>query len=243
MVWENERSIIIGRGQYAHYETDLDRCTSKMIPVVRRFTGGGAVYNGPGNVNWSFFATPSSGPGRIGFEWNVRGIFRMSSSVIVEALSRLGVRAWLEEPNKICTIEGKVSGMAAFLTKERLLCHGTLLLNADLSEAQLLTTPSGEGVAKRYVRSAHTPIANLGIDRGSFVVNLREVLSRDLGGFSVASGPEKNEIDMAEQLRAKYMSQSWNLGDPFSADFGNQERVTHRPGVASDSETRQITYR
>ena len=54
-VWSNQKSVIIGRAQFAKFETDLEYCRGNSIPVVRRFTAGGAVYNGPGNLNWSFF--------------------------------------------------------------------------------------------------------------------------------------------------------------------------------------------
>src|SRR5439155_19542050 len=54
-VWRNSLSVIIGRAQLARLETDLAYCTKKGIPVVRRFTAGGAVHNGRGNTNWAIF--------------------------------------------------------------------------------------------------------------------------------------------------------------------------------------------
>ena len=215
-LWENQRSIIIGRGQYAPFETDLDYCTANEIPVVRRFTGGGAVYNGPGNLNWSFFVTSAVDSGMVRFERGVREIFRMASAVVAEALKRLGVTAWLDEPNRILTAEGKVSGMAAFLTRDRLLCHGTLLLDADLVEAQLLTKPRELPVESKYVRSRPAGMANVGVDSGAFGRALREVLTGRDGVASAWSGEVENaEIELADGLMTKYSSRSWNLGDPF----------------------------
>jgi len=54
-IWSNQKSVIIGRAQLAEFETNLEYCRGAGIPIVRRFTAGGAVYNGPGNLNWSFF--------------------------------------------------------------------------------------------------------------------------------------------------------------------------------------------
>ncbi len=220
-LWENQRSVIIGRGQYAPFETDLDYCTSNAIPIVRRFTGGGAVYNGPGDINWSFFVTSEVDSGKVRFERGVREIFGMASAVVVEALHRLGIRAWLDEPNRILTEEGKVSGMAAFLTRERLLCHGTLLLNADLEEAELLTMSKKLPGESRYVRSRHARMANLGVKSGAFAQALREVLSERAGVASSWIGELKGaEVEMADGLMPKYNSQSWNLGDPFAVEVG-----------------------
>lgn len=216
-LWENERSVIIGRGQYAAYETDLGYCSREKITVVRRFTGGGAVYNGPGNLNWSIFVTRGADRGRIRFEREVSAIFRMASSVVTDALQRLGVGAWLDEPNRILTAGGKVSGMAAFLARDRLLCHGTLLLDADIEEAQRLTTPRVEPSAQaRYVRSRQARMANLGISADSFAESMKEVImGDDCGLLLAADGPQTAEIESTERLMAKYRSDKWNLGDPF----------------------------
>ncbi len=215
-LWENERSVIIGRGQYAAHETDIDHCLRERIPVVRRFTGGGAVYNGPGNMNWSIFVTRGADRGRIRFEREVFAIFRMASSVVIDALGRLGIKAWLDEPNRIVTAEGKVSGMAAFLTRERLLCHGTLLLDADIGEAQRLTTPREISTHSRYVRSRQAKMANLSISGDSFEESMKGLILEDDGHLlAAADRPQAAEIESTERLMAKYCSDSWNLGDPF----------------------------
>ncbi len=77
----------------------------------------------------------------------------MAADLVVEAAASCGVRAWLEEPNRILSADGKVSGMAAYLSRDGLLCHGTLLLDADLEEAAALTQPSGVELERRYTRS------------------------------------------------------------------------------------------
>ena len=60
-IWENQRSVVIGRAQLARAEADLEYCHRTSAPVVRRFTAGGAVYNGPGNLNWPFFVPRGEG--------------------------------------------------------------------------------------------------------------------------------------------------------------------------------------
>lgn len=213
-VWGNERSVIIGRAQLAKFETDMEYCENERIPVVRRFTAGGAVYNGPGNLNWSIFLRNGSAVGKTGVGDGARGVFRTSASIIVEALRRLGIQARLEEPNRIVTEEGKVSGMAAYLSRERVLCHGTLLLRANLEEASALTSPKRIQIDPKYVRSREARMANLGIKESSFIRGLWEVLqdgSDEDSGLDELSG---EELQLAERL-TKYRDREWNLGDPF----------------------------
>lgn len=213
-VWGNERSVIIGRAQLAKFETDMEYCENERIPVVRRFTAGGAVYNGPGNLNWSIFLRNGSAVGKTGVGDGARGVFRTSASIIVEVLRRLGIQARLEEPNRIVTEEGKVSGMAAYLSRERVLCHGTLLLRANLEEASALTSPKRIQIDPKYVRSREARMANLGIKESSFIKGLWEVLqdgSDEDSGLDELSG---EELQLAERL-TKYRDREWNLGDPF----------------------------
>lgn len=214
-VWRNERSVIIGRAQLAKFETDLEYCEGEAIPVVRRFTAGGAVYNGPGNLNWSIFLKNGSDDRKIGFARDAGGVFRMSASVIVEALRRLGIEARLEEPNRIVTDEGKVSGMAAYLSRERVLCHGTLLLGADLEEAAMLTRPKKVQLDPKYVRSRETRMANLGVKESSFIKRLWEVLDENSEGKCELDDPSEDELQLASKL-TKYRDANWNFGDPFN---------------------------
>jgi lipoate-protein ligase A len=76
-LWGNERSVIIGRAQLARFETDVERCAREEIPIVRRVTAGGAIYNGSGNINWSLFVGREFKGGGIRYTWGVREVFRM----------------------------------------------------------------------------------------------------------------------------------------------------------------------
>ena len=217
-VWRNERSVIIGRAQLAKFETDMEYCESERIPVVRRFTAGGAVYNGPGNLNWSIFLKNGSAVGKTGVPDGARGVFRTSASIIVEVLRRLGIEARLEEPNRIVTDEGKVSGMAAYLSRERVLCHGTLLLRANLEEAAALTSPKRIQLEQKYVRSRETRMANLGIKESSFTRSLWEVLRDSADEDSELDELSGEELQLAGRL-TKYRDTDWNLGDPFKVNL------------------------
>ena len=215
-LWENERSVIIGRAQLARFETDVDRCAKEGIPIVRRVTAGGAVYNGPGNINWSLFVARECGAGAIRYLWSARELFRMASGLVVRAVGHCGVKAWLDEPNRILTAEGKVGGMAAYLSRAGLLCHGTLLLGANLEEVESLTRPAEAQLDRKYTRSKAMRVANTGISPDAFIASMRRVLEEETGTVIEHGGPTDQELGAMQLLLPKYEDPAWNLGDPFA---------------------------
>jgi lipoate-protein ligase A len=104
--------------------------------------------------------------------------------------------------------------MAAYLSREGLICHGTLLLAAELDEVTRLTRPVDLVVEGKYPRSSFVRVANAGIDRQAFVQNLREAAGLECE----ADRMTEEEMDMAQRLRKRYRSREWNLGDPFALD-------------------------
>jgi lipoate-protein ligase A len=210
-VWDNQRSVVIGRAQLASVETDLDVCREKSISVVRRFTAGGAVYNGPGNVNWSFLEPRAQDNGR-GRVFDAKGVFAAFARVVVGALANCSASCRFEPPNRIVNDMGKVSGMAAYVSSAGAICHGTLLLNADLREVEVLTRPSRARVDGRYARSTDVRVANCGVDRSKFVVALLDSADLDFVPDSLC---DEEVAETSRLLGERYSRKEWNLGDPF----------------------------
>ena len=102
MLWRNAPSVIIGKNQNAWAEVDVDYVKEHGIPVVRRLTGGGAVFHDPGNVNFTFI-TKADDSSKLNFEKFTRPI--------IEALSSLGVKASLDGRNDLVA-EGERRGLA-----------------------------------------------------------------------------------------------------------------------------------
>ncbi|MDA4117239.1 MAG: lipoate--protein ligase family protein [Thaumarchaeota archaeon] len=217
-VWENSESVIIGRAQIASFETDVDYCKSHGVPIVRRFTAGGTVYNGPGNVNWSIFVGRSVMERPLRYESGPRAIFASASRPLVATLATLGVDAWLDPPNRIVTKNGKISGMAAYVSKKGFLCHGTLLVDADLQMVKALTTPSPESLERRYTRSRDVRTANAQVDVDSFIHTLVRTLGDETGLKLEPAEADARETALMEELLARrYRDDAWNLGDPFQS--------------------------
>ncbi|MDA4128041.1 MAG: lipoate--protein ligase family protein [Thaumarchaeota archaeon] len=214
-VWSNGTSVIIGRAQLARVETDMEYLTKERIPVVRRFTAGGAVFNGPGNLNWSIFV-PARESGGINLGHDARRVFEGTADIVTKALSRCGVDSRFDPPNRIWNGDGKISGMAAYLSRDGVLCHGTLLTHADLDFVRRVTTPVDVELDRKYVRSNPSPMTNCGARRGEFEAAVRTELSElgfDLEASQLRDGEEKLKREL---LSNKYLDDSWNLGDPFA---------------------------
>jgi lipoate---protein ligase len=216
-VWHNGESVIIGRAQLARFETDVGYCQAHGVPIVRRFTAGGSVYNGPGNLNWSLFVSRVLGSGRLRYVSSPHAIFRAAAAPLLSALEACGVRARLDPPNRILTEEGKISGMAAYVSREGFLCHGTLLVGADLERVKALTTPSPEAIGRRYTRSRDTKTANAALDVDSFIRTFVRTLADETSLTIERGSPDERERELTRELLAtRYGDEAWNLGDPFA---------------------------
>lgn len=211
-VWGNERSVIIGRGQLAEYETDVAFCAESRVPIVRRMTAGGAVYHGPGNLNWSIFLAGERRPKDL----SAATAFRVAGDIVVEALKSCGVDCARDAPNRVVNREGKISGMAAYVSRGGMVCHGTLLCSADLSEAQRLTTPRELSTKVRYVRSKPMKMANTSVTVRDFTEAISVAASVRIGTDFVEARPTAEELETADRMMAvRYGLDDWNLGDPF----------------------------
>jgi lipoate-protein ligase A len=206
-VWENQTSVIIGRAQKAEFETDLEYCREHSVPVVRRITAGGAVYNGPGNVNWSYVIPRNDGLTSFG---DARQAFMSCAQFVMGALRICGVESEFSPPNALVDGQGKISGMAAYVSSRAVLCHGTLLVDADLVEVQRLTEPKKEKLHRRYPRSRFTEVSNCGVEKARFVNALAES-----GGVFDPGVPTKKEEEVFQRILSLYRSPEWNLGNPF----------------------------
>lgn len=213
-LWQNQKSVVIGRGQLAWAETDLAYCKEGSVPVVRRFTAGGAVYNGPGNMNWSFLI-PRDGSDSAGKIFDAKQVFAAFAGTVMKALAECSVDCAYDPPNRIRNESGKICGMAAYISKDGVICHGTLLVDADLGEVERLTTPRSDKVEGRYPRSRPAKVANCGVEPKRLGMALARASGFDPSPETL-SGEE--EALAARLVGERYSKDRWNLGDPFSLD-------------------------
>ena len=148
----NENAIIIGRNQNTLEEVNQPYIEEKQIEVVRRMSGGGAVYHDKGNVSFCFIKDDD-------------GSFRDFESFtkpVIEALHRLGATgAKLEGRNDLLIDGKKFSGNAMYAKDGRMTAHGTLLFNSDLEEVTRALKPREEKIASKGIKSIRSRVTNI----------------------------------------------------------------------------------
>ena len=151
ILWQNEPWIVVGKNQNAYAEINLQHIREKNIKIVRRITGGGAVYHDLGNVNYTFI---SSERADIDFAYFTRPI--------ISALDALGVKVNLSGRNDLETTDGrKISGNAQRAEGGRVLHHGTLLFNSDMGVLSSALKVDREKLMAKSVRSVQARVANI----------------------------------------------------------------------------------
>jgi len=150
-VWFNPPVIVVGRNTVLEENVNMRLAESLGIPVVRRVTGGGAVFHDYGNLNVSV-AVPTEE--RVSPLY----VYKRGTSVVLQALERLGLEGWVENHSDVIVDGWKVSGGAAYVSRKYYLYHGTLLVNTDHEIVSQLTPPRHDLVAKGlYTPSKYRP--------------------------------------------------------------------------------------
>ena len=242
MLWQNDNSIIIGRNQNTYAEINSDAVAKYHVNVVRRGTGGGAVYHDLGNLNYSFI-TREENSEKIAFEKFVHPI--------VMALRKLGLNAETSGRNDIMIDGCKVSGVAQRYFNGRVLHHGTLLYNENLDMANEVLHVDPDKIKAKGVKSVRSRIGNIrellmklyeGDEYSEDVSDFWEYLKDELmtGGASSVGGIENSmgvkinedtsgmkvdhltadELAEVEKLKLeKYDTWEWNYGRSLEADI------------------------
>lgn len=152
MLWQNDPTVVLGKNQNIYAEVDLEYTEKNKIHVVRRITGGGAVYHDGGNVNYTFITSR---------EHAEVLDFAYFTAPIREALEHWGVKAELSGRNDLLVDGLKFSGNAQHATKERILHHGTLLFDSDLSVLSKALKPDNEKLKSKGIASVRSRVTNL----------------------------------------------------------------------------------
>ncbi|MDR1979761.1 MAG: lipoate--protein ligase [Synergistaceae bacterium] len=215
MLWQNEPSIIVGRFQNTLEEINTAFVEERGIHVVRRNSGGGAVYHDLGNINYSFVMPDSSGD----FD------FAFFTGPIIRALATLGVAAELSGRNDLAIEGKKVSGGAQFRRGGVMLHHGTLLYDADLEILSQALRPSEDKFQSKAVKSIRSRVGNIMpyLPSPLPVAEFQKRLQQGVEGLTPLT-LERDALDEVEKLRdEKYSRWEWNYGE--SPRFTERKRA------------------
>ncbi|WP_181349212.1 lipoate--protein ligase [Thalassobacillus sp. CUG 92003] len=148
----NEPSIIIGKNQNTIEEINTTYVEEKGIHVVRRLSGGGAVYHDLGNLSFSFI-TKDDG--------DSFHDFAKFTEPVTEALQKIGVGAELSGRNDIVVDGRKISGNAQFTTKGRMFSHGTLMFDSEIENVVSALNVKTEKIKSKGIKSIRSRVANI----------------------------------------------------------------------------------
>ena len=209
MLYRNRPSIIVGKHQNALAEINPEFVKKKNIMVVRRLSGGGAVYHDLGNLNFTFIRSGEMGK-MVDFE--------KYSRPIMEVLNNLSVPARFEGVNDLRIGDKKISGNAEHVFKNRVLHHGTLLFSSNLSDLNK-ALKIREGVYRdKAVRSVRSNVVNISrfLKSEIPILEFRDLIFQHiLTTFSDAEEYELSGKDLRsirQLMEEKYSRWEWNFG-------------------------------
>lgn len=217
----NQPSIIIGKNQNTIEEINTDYVEANNIIVVRRLSGGGAVYHDLNNLNFSFL-TKDDG--------NSFHNYKKFTQPVVNALANLGVNAELSGRNDILAEGRKVSGNAQYATKGRMFSHGTLMFKTDIDAVANALKVKKDKIESKGIKSVRSRVGNISdfIKEPMTVEQFRmEILKSIFGGEENIQYYELTEEDwekINQISKERYQTWEWNYGK--SPRFNIQK--THR---------------
>ncbi|MFE5472850.1 lipoate--protein ligase [Bacillus safensis] len=205
----NQPSIIIGKNQNTIEEINTKYVEDNGIKVVRRLSGGGAVYHDKGNLNFSFI-TKDDGDSFHNF--------KKFTEPVIKALEKLGVKAELSGRNDIMADGRKISGNAQFATRGRIFSHGTLLFDSEIEHVVSALNVKKEKIESKGIKSIRSRVANISelMDQKMTTEEFRKILLSYIfdtnGDVPQYRLTEKDWEKIHEISRDRYQKWEWNYG-------------------------------
>jgi len=221
MLWRNQPAVIVGRNQNTLSEIDETFTSSRGIPVVRRMSGGGAVFHDLGNINFTFIqnASPEGGLD-----------FQRFTTPIQQALLSMGVHAEFSGRNDLLIEGKKFSGNAQHFHGKRVLHHGTLLFSSDMTDLSGALRVDPEKYRDKAVKSVRSRVTNISshlpkpMEVTAFIATLMDFVSVSADQADMVLSDE--ETRAIEQLAdERYRTWDWNFGSSPAYNFSKRTRT------------------
>ncbi|MFJ8236121.1 lipoate--protein ligase [Ureibacillus sp. NPDC094379] len=217
----NQPSIIIGRNQNTIEEINTEYVEDQGVIVVRRLSGGGAVYHDLGNLNFSFI-TKDDGESFHNY--------KKFTQPVVDALAKLGVQAELSGRNDILAEGRKVSGNAQYATKGRMFSHGTLMFNLNIDAVVDALKVKKDKIESKGIKSVRSRVTNiLPFLKEEITIEQfkHEILKSIFGDENQINYYELTDEDwekIHEISRNRYQTWEWNYGKSPRFNIQKNER-------------------
>lgn len=229
ILWQNDNTIVVGKNQNTYEELNAEYVNDNNINVVRRLSGGGAVYHDLGNLNFTIIQPSSS---------DHKNDFSFFTKPIIECLNKLGADAAFSGRNDILLDGKKISGNSQYFCKDKLLHHGTLLFNSEMTVLTKALKVKKEKFESKGVKSVGSRVTNISdyIDKSISLEKFKNMLVETV--FEYRKGEIKNyeltETDIEkinELVKNKYGTWEWNYGK--SPEFNYSKEIRFDAGSVS----------
>ena len=204
-LWQNERTVVIGKNQNYWSEVNAPAAEADCVTVVRRLSGGGAVFHDLGNLNFTFILRKEN--------YDVQ----RQLSVIIDALGNLGIKAEKTGRNDIEADGRKFSGNAFFKSSAGWYHHGTLMVDVDKEKLGKYLNVSTAKLQSKGVKSVKARVVNLKELREDITIEmlcdeLYNAFGRIYGCDPIKIDPEEIDWAEVENLQERYSSWEWTKG-------------------------------
>lgn len=221
MLWRNNKAVIIGRNQNDIEEINCDFVCDNNITVIRRMTGGGAVFHDLGNINFTFIEKYKEG------EFNN---YEKFTAPIRDYLKTIGVNATLSGRNDLLVDGMKVSGNAQTVKNGRIMHHGTLLFSANMQSLSGALKPKDIKIESKGIKSVKSRVTNISSHLESdmtseeFLLSLQSYLQNNVKGI-VPYKLKKQDIEAVDKLVfEKYGKWEWNFGQSPKFNYEREQK-------------------
>lgn len=221
LFYVNEPAVIIGKHQNTAAEINAEFIEENNIHVVRRISGGGAVYHDHGNLNFSFITQASK-----------HRFHRYESFLrpVVAALQTLGVPADLNGRNDIVVGDKKISGNAQYQLGNRMFCHGTVLVSSALEDVVAALNVNPDKIISKGIQSIRSRVANIN-EYLAEPISVDQLKKHFIASFASQSltRHQLSEADwekIHELANTKYRSWDWNYGKSPRCNIQNRKRFS-----------------
>ncbi len=213
MLWQNNPCIVIGKHQNLAAEVNARFAFENKIPVIRRISGGGAVYHDPGNINYSFIVYG---------EKDKLVDYRKYTAPVLGFLKQHGINAEFEGKSNLVINGNKFSGNSAHVFRNKIVHHGTLLFNSNIENLKEAVKASSGTYRDKAVRSIRSHVCNLqsyfpenySIENfiSELIEYIRKLFNAEIYVFNASDVKGINEL-----AKSRYGTWEWNYG--YSPDY------------------------